>query len=169
LESGRDVRVQTCVNKYESVPKESGPVKKGVSTCPRSRQVVNRSRIGKCSNHYRLIMKAGRMKNHGVRIMYALQPLSTVLYMRGCAMENLQSILKHPVAMNSVFLGTFPPPACSVINSRCSACILFANRVYALFVISSRKPRLIEFSALGLFQIHACKTNMVAPWKPPKM
>jgi hypothetical protein len=34
-------------------------------------------------------MKAGRMKNHGVHIMYALQPLSVVLYMRGCAMENL--------------------------------------------------------------------------------
>jgi hypothetical protein len=82
LESGRDVRVQTCVNKYESVPKESGPVKKGVSTCPRSRQVVNRSHIGKCSNHDRLIMKAGRMKNRDVRIMYVLQPLSAILYTR---------------------------------------------------------------------------------------
>jgi hypothetical protein len=154
---------------YESVPKESGPVKKGVSTCPRSRQVVNRSHIGKCSDHHQLIMRAGRMKNHGVRITYALQLLSTVLYTREGAMENLQFISKHPVTMNSVFPGMIPPPTYSVINSICSAHIPFANQAYALFVVFSRKPRFIKFSALGPCQIHrACRKIRVAPWKPPK-
>jgi hypothetical protein len=99
-------------------------------------------------------MKAGRMKNH-VRSYHVCSAtlISCTLHAR-CAMENLQFISKHPVAMNSVFLGTFPPPTCSVINSRCSAHILFTNQVYALFVIFSRKPRLIKFSTLGLFQIH---------------
>jgi phenolic acid decarboxylase len=84
--------------------------------CPRSRKDVNRSRIVKCSNHDWLIMKAGRMKNRDVRIMYVLQTLSTIIYTHRCAMENIQSISKHPVAMNSMFLGTSPPHACSVIN-----------------------------------------------------
>jgi hypothetical protein len=130
------------------------------SPCPRSRKVVNRSCIGKCSNHYRLIMKVGRMKNHDVCIMYVLQPLSAVIYTCGCSMENLQSILKHPVAMNSVLLGTFSPPACSVINFRCSAHILFTNYFYALFVIFSRKPRFIEFLPWAFSRSTARKTNM---------
>jgi hypothetical protein len=100
--------------------KESSPVKKSVSTCPRSSQVVNGSRIGKCNNYYQFIMKAEGMKNHGVRIMHALQTLSPVFYMWGCAMENLQFDSKHPVAMNSLFSGTIPPSSRLVINFRCS-------------------------------------------------
>jgi hypothetical protein len=107
------------------VPRESSHIKKGFSTCPRSSQVVNRIHVSKCSNHYQPIMKAGRMKNHDVCIMYALQPLSLVLYTWGCAMENLQFDLKHLVTMNSVFLGMIPPSIRSVINSRCSTTILF--------------------------------------------
>jgi hypothetical protein len=70
-------------------------------------------------------MEVGRMKNHDVRIMYSLQPLSPVLYTRRCAMESVQFASKHPVAMNSVFLGTIPPSIFSFINSRRSARILF--------------------------------------------
>jgi hypothetical protein len=71
------------------VPIESGPVKKGVSTCPGSRQVVNRSRVGKCSEHNQLIMRDGRVKIHSVHIMYALQILSVLPYTCGGAMENI--------------------------------------------------------------------------------
>jgi hypothetical protein len=39
-----DLGGQGC---YKSIPKESSPVKNGVSMFPRSRQVVNRSLIGK--------------------------------------------------------------------------------------------------------------------------
>jgi hypothetical protein len=131
-----------------------GHIKKGVSTRPRSSQVVNRSRVGECSNHYQLIMKAGRMKNRGVRIMYALQPLSPVFYTQGCAMENLQFDSKHPVTMNSVFLGTIPPFARLVINSRCSTPILFAKSYLCSVCKFSPKPKLIEFSALGIRRIH---------------
>jgi hypothetical protein len=129
--------------------------------CPRSRQVVNRSHVDKCSGHHRSIMKAIRMKNHGFCIMYALHFLSSILYTSGCAMENLLSASKYPVAMNSVFLCTFPPPTYSVINSICSAFILFANQSDALFVIFSHKPRLIEFSILGLVQIYCVQDEYV--------
>jgi hypothetical protein len=136
------------------VPRESGPVKKGVSTCPRSSQVVNRSRVGKCSNHYQLIMKVGRMKNCSVCIMYALQPLSLVLYTRGCAMENPQFDSKHPVIMNSIFLSTIPPSVRSVIKSRCFAPILFVKSGSCIVLNFSCKPRLIKFFALDLCWIH---------------
>jgi len=88
------------------------------------------------------------MKNHDDHIMYALWPISAALYMHICAMENLQFISKHPVAMNLVFLDTSPPPAYSVIKFRCFACILFANQAYALCVVFSRKPRLSRITAL---------------------
>jgi hypothetical protein len=151
---GKGCQSQNMCKWYEFVPKELGPIKKGVSMCPRSRQVVNRSCIGKCSDHHQLIMGVGRMKNHGVRITYALQLLSVVLYTRWGAMEDLQFVLKHPVTMNLVLSGTILPPSCSVINSICSSRIPFANRAYALFVVCSRKPRFINFSALGPCQIH---------------
>jgi hypothetical protein len=132
------------------VPRDSGHIKKGVSTCLRSSQVVNRRHVVKCSNHYQPIMKARKMNNHGVRIMYALQSLSPVLYTRGCAMENLQFNSKHLFAMNSVFLGTIPPFAQSVINYRCSTPILFVKSNSFSICKFSRKPRLIEFSASGI-------------------
>jgi hypothetical protein len=75
-------------------------------------------------------------------------------------MENLQSVSKHPVAMNSMFLGMFSPPACSVINFTFSARILFTNQVYALFVIFSHKPKLIEFMPWAFTKSTARKTNM---------
>jgi hypothetical protein len=98
--------------------KESSPVKKYVSTCPRSSQVVNGSRIGKCKNYYEFIMKAEGMKNHDVCIMHALQTLSPVFYTWGCAMENMQFDSKHAVSMNSLFSDTIPPYARLVINFR---------------------------------------------------
>jgi hypothetical protein len=97
------------------------------------------------------------MKNRGVRIMYALQPLSPVPYTRGCVMENLQFDSKHLVTMNSVFLGTIPPSARSVINPRCSAPILFVKSDSCSVCKFSRKPRLIEFSALGISWIHCAQ------------
>jgi hypothetical protein len=66
-----------------------------------------------------------RNENHGVRIMHSLQPLSPVPYTKGCVMENLQFDLKHQVAMNSIFFGTFIPSSQSVINPRGSSPILF--------------------------------------------
>jgi hypothetical protein len=89
--------------------KESSPVKKLVSTCPRSSQVVNGSHISKCKNYYQFIMKVEGMKNHGVRIMHALQTLSHVFYMWGRPIENMQFDSKHLVAMNSHFSVTTPP------------------------------------------------------------
>jgi hypothetical protein len=94
------------------------------------------------------------MKNHGVRIMYALQPLSPVPYTWGCVMENLQFDLKHLVAMNSVFLGTIPPSTRSVINPRGSAPILFMKSDSCSVCKFSRRPRLIKFSILGIRRIH---------------
>jgi hypothetical protein len=153
---------------YKFVPKESGPIKKGVSTCPRSRKVVNRSHVGKCSDHHQLIMGAGRMKNHGVRITYALQLLSVVLYTCWGAMEDLRFISKHPVAMNSVFSGTIPPLACSIINSIFSACIPFANQAYALFVSLLASPGLSIFLPWARAKSIARRKIRVALWKPPK-
>jgi hypothetical protein len=105
-------------------------------------------------NYYQLIMKAEGMKNHGVRIMYALQPLSPVPYMRGCAMENLQFDSKHPVTMNSLFLGMIPPSARFVINPRAPAPMLFAKSDSGSVCKFSRRPRSIEFSILGIRWSH---------------
>jgi hypothetical protein len=150
---------------YEFVPKESSPIKKGVSTSPGSRQVVNRSRVGKCSDHHQLIMGAGRMKNCGVCITYALQLLSVVLYTHWGAMEDLWFILKHPVAMNSVFSGTFPPLACSIINSIFPARIPFANRAYTLFVAS---PGLSSFLPWARANSIARRTNTCCTMATPQ-
>jgi len=60
-------------------------------------------------------------------------------------MEDLWFILKHPVAMNSMFSGTIPPPSYSVVNSIFSARIPFTNQAYALFLALLASPILSSF------------------------
>jgi hypothetical protein len=83
---------KTCVNGMGMSFPEGRVPSKLVSTCPRSSQLVNGSHVGKCCNYYQFIMKAEGMKNHGVRIMYALKTLSHVLCTQGGVMEDLHSI-----------------------------------------------------------------------------
>jgi hypothetical protein len=157
LEAGRDVRVETYVNGTGMLFPESRVLSKLVSTCPRSSQVVNGGHIGRCCNYYQFIMKAEGMKNHGVRITYALQPLSPVPYTQGCVMENLQFDSKHLVTMNSVFFGTILPSARSVINPRGSTPILFTKSDSGSVCKFSRRPRSIEFSILGIRPIYCAQ------------
>jgi hypothetical protein len=134
--------------------KESSPVKKSVSTCPRSSQVVNGSCIGKCNNYYQFIMKAEGMKNRGVRIMHALQTLSPVFYMWGCAMENLQFDSKHPVAMNSLFSWHDSSFSRLVINSRCSTPISVVKPGPHSVCNFPCQFRLIKVPSLCICRIH---------------
>jgi hypothetical protein len=81
LESGRDVRVKTYVNGMSLFLKSRVLSEKGSFLCAEGQgKLLNRSHVGKCNDHHHLIMKDGRMKNHGACTMYALQPLSVVLY-----------------------------------------------------------------------------------------
>jgi hypothetical protein len=120
--------------------KESSPVKKPVSTCPRSSQVVNGSHIGKYNNYYQFIMKAEGMKNRGVRIMHAQQTLSPVSYTRGFSMENLQLDSKHLVAMNSLSSSMIPSSSRLVINLGCSTLFPVVEPGPTLFAISLASP-----------------------------
>ena len=99
-------------------------------------------------------MKAEEIKNRDVCIMYVLQPLVPVPYTQGCAMENLQFDSKYPVAMNSPFLGTFPPSARFVIIPRVPAPMLFVKSDSGSICKFSRRPRLIEFFSLGIRPIY---------------
>jgi hypothetical protein len=145
---------------YEYVfSKELSPVKKSVSTCPRSSQVVNGSRIGKCNNYYQFIIKAEGMKNRGVCTMHALQTLSPVFYMRGCAMKNLQFDSKHPVAMNSLFSGTIPPSARLVINFRYSTPISVVKPRPHSVCNFPCQFRLIKIPSLCICRIHRAQNT----------
>jgi hypothetical protein len=131
---------------YESVPKESGPIKKEVLRVEGRGKLLNRSCIDKCNDHHQLIMRVERMKNHGARITYTLHPLSFVLYMPlKCtrrAMCYEKSSVRFETSSRHEFSvpGTIPPLARSVINYGCSACILFTSQAYALFVILLASP-----------------------------
>ena len=149
---------------------KSQVLSKLVSTCLRSSQVVNGCHINRRCNCYQFIIKAKRMKNHGVHIMYALQPSSPIPYTQGCVTEILQFDLKHLIAMNSVFLGTIIPSIRSVINPRGSTPICFSKSYPGFVCKISHRPRLIEFSILGICPIYcaqdryrSCHGNLSGP------
>jgi hypothetical protein len=153
LELGRDVKVETYVNGTGMLFPESRVLSKLVSMCPRLSQVVNGGHVGRCFNYYQFIMKVEGMKNHGICITYALQPLSPVPYMQGCVMENMQFNSKHLIAMNLVFFGTILPFSQCVINPRGSTPIFFAKSDSGSICKFYHRPRLIEFSILGIRSI----------------
>jgi hypothetical protein len=164
LESGRDVRTKTCVSGKGLFPKSRVLSEEKVLRAKGRGKLLNRSRVGRRSDHHQLIMKSERMKNHGAHITYTLQLLSVVLYMprsvpiiRMCC-ENLRLASKPPVTMDSVSPGTIPSLACPIINSGCSACILFTSQVYALSVILPTSP---EFLVAGKSISFNCITNPV--------
>jgi hypothetical protein len=151
------------------------PIRKEVLRDEGRGKLLNRSRIGKCKNHHQLIMRAERNEKSQVLVSHILcNPYQLyftcpeVYSSHRCAAENIQFTSKHPVAMNSVFPGMFPPLTHSVIKSGCSACILFTSQAYALFVVSSCKPGLIEIPASGPYRIHRTEQVRVAPWQPPR-
>jgi hypothetical protein len=71
--------------------------------------------------------------------------------------ENIRLALKPPVTMDSVSPGMIPSLAHPVINSGCSACILFTSQVYALSVILPASP---EFLVAGKSISFNCVTNL---------
>jgi hypothetical protein len=163
LESGRDVRTKTCVRGKGIFPKSRVLSEERVLCAKGRGKLLNRSRVGRRSDHHQLIMKSERMKNHGTRITYALQLLSVVLYtprsvpiMWMCC-ENLQLASKPPVTMDSVSPGTIPSLTRPIINSDCSTCILFTSQVYALSVILPASP---EFLVVGKSIAFNCVTNL---------
>jgi len=98
------------------------------------------------------------MKNCSVRIMHALQALSPVFYMWGCAMENMQFDSKHPITMNTLFSSTIPPYARLVINFICSTLILVMKPGPHYVCNFPCHSRLIKFPSLYICRIH-CMWN----------
>jgi hypothetical protein len=149
LESGRDVRTKTCVKGKGIFPKSWVLSEERVLRAKGRGKLLNRSRVGRRSDHHQLIMKSERMKNHDARITYALQLLSVVLYMprsvpvAWMCYENIRLASKPPVTMDSVSPGTIPSLTRPIINSDRSACILFTSQVYALSVILLASPELL--------------------------
>jgi hypothetical protein len=112
LETGRDVKVKTCIKGMGMpFPRKSSHVKKTVSMCPKSSQVVNGGRFGKYNSYYQFIMKAEGMKNRSIRIIHAQQVVSPVSYMRRFSMENMQLYLEHLITMNSLSSSIISSPA----------------------------------------------------------
>jgi hypothetical protein len=81
LESGRDVRIKTCVSGKGLFPKSRVLSEEKVLRAKGRGKLLNRSHVDRCNDHHQLIMKSERMKNHGAHITYTLQLLSVVLYM----------------------------------------------------------------------------------------
>jgi hypothetical protein len=170
LESGRDVRIKTCVSGKGIFPKSRALSEEKVLRAKGQGKVLNISHVGRCNDHHQLIMKLERMKNHDAHIMYTLQLLSVVLYMprsvpitRMCC-KNIRLASKPPATMDSLSLGTIPSLACPVINVGYSACILFNNQVYALSVIL---PSSLEFLIAGNSIAIICVTSPGQSRLPP--
>jgi hypothetical protein len=108
------------------------------------------------------------MKNRSIHITYALQLLSVVLYTCWGTMEDIWFNSKHPVAMNLVFADTFPPPACSIINSIFLACIPFTNQDYTLFVALLASPGLSSFLPWPRANSIAYRTNTCCTMETPQ-
>jgi hypothetical protein len=146
--------VQFCSQRVGSCHKRKFLCAKGQG------KLLNRSRIGKCSDHHQFIMKDGRMKNHGARIMYALQPLSVVLYTLQsvlvtrmcCGKSSVHFETSNRHEFNVPWHDSTSLPLCYKLWMFCmhsihqsSICIVFN---------SSRKPRLIKTTALRPYLIH---------------
>jgi hypothetical protein len=160
LESGRDVRVKTCVNGTSLFPK-SRVLSERKFYVPEGRgKLLNRSHIGKCNDHHQLIMKAERMKNHGARITYALQPLSVVLYMPRSVLVARMCYGKSSVRFETSSHHEFSVPwHDSTSRPLCYKFWMFCmhsihQSSLCIVCSSSRKPRLIKITALGPCQIH---------------
>ena len=91
---------------------------------------------------------------------HRLYPLRPEMYsVRGCATKKIQFSLKHPVAMNSIFPGTFPPSSLSIINYGCSSCILLTNQDYALLVVRRSSSNWSSFPLRSLAKFPAHKID----------
>jgi hypothetical protein len=153
--------------------KESSPVKKPVSTCHRSSQVVNASRIKNYNNYYQFIMKVEGMKNH--EHSYHSFPTSLITYIihaRVFSMENLQLYSKHLIAMNSLSSNMIPSSSRLIINLGCSTLISIMKLGTTLYF---KFPLPVHFDQNPpplppcIFRIHHTQEYvLVAPWRPPK-
>jgi len=175
LESGRDLRIKTCVSGKGIFSKSQGLWEEEVLHGKGRGKLLNRSHVGKGNDHHQLIMKSERMRNHDALITYTLELLSSVLYtlrsvpiMQMC-FENLRHGSKPLVTMNLVSPIMIPSLTRLVINASCSAYIIFTSQVYALCVIFPASP---EFLAARKSNAIKCVTNLgqsiLPPWVHPK-
>ena len=81
LESRRDVKTKICVSGKGIFPKSRVLSEEKVLCAKVRGKLLIRSHVNRQSDHHHLIMKSERMKNHDAHITYALQLLSTILYM----------------------------------------------------------------------------------------
>jgi hypothetical protein len=148
--------------------KESSPVKKSISTCPRSSQVVNGSRIGKCNNYYQFIMKAEGMKNHDVHIMHALQTLSPVFYTGMC---HGKSAIRFKTSRHHEF--TVLQHDSSFCPTRYKFQMLgthFSRETRPALCLQFPLPVQVDQSSLPVHLSDTPRAEyiLVAPWRPPK-
>jgi len=72
LESGRDVKIKTCVSGKGLLPKSRVLSEDKVLRAKVRGKLLNKIQVNRCNEHHHLIMKSKRMKNHDTHITYTL-------------------------------------------------------------------------------------------------